>query len=117
MDGKYKFGLGAAALIIFCITVIMAVVMIALWQQREIVAWCMLALAFLVVLVLLAHHVNEMSLRRRRFHHGYETPLDVQGRPVLLHPGQSQYPFYVQRDIDYGAEPHDGERGRYYYGE
>jgi hypothetical protein len=59
MDGKYQFGLGAIALIVFCCTVVIAIVFIALWQDRNIVAWCVLALTILVVLVLLIRSLSQ----------------------------------------------------------
>ena len=116
MNGHYKLGLFSLGMIMFSATVIVVVLFIALWPYHEIIAWCVLVLGVLAALVALfmavVHQFNEMALRRRRYRHGEETPLDYQGYPTLLQSGQQVYrqPYGVQPI--YGAQPHDSERGR-----
>ncbi len=109
MDGEYKVALGAIALIVCCCTVVLIFVFIALWPQHELVAWSVLGLLVLVVLVLLIRSLNEMSLRRKRFDHRNETPLDAYGYPTILQEGQQ--PYYAGVRPGYRAQPHDGEGG------
>lgn len=109
-NGRGQFILGALALIALCCTVIVGILFVALWQYREAVAWSLLALVTLIILVWLARSVNEMLLRRRRFQHQYETPLDRAGYPTLLQPGQQPYAasYGYGRTPYRDAEPHDG---------
>ncbi len=109
MNGHEKWGLGALALIALCLTVVISIVFIALWQQREIVAWCVLGLTILGTLVGIGHSLNEMSLRHRRYHHQYESPLDTHGYPTLLQTGQQPYRTWYAHSVMRGRQPHDGE--------
>lgn len=108
MNVKHKLGLVAITIIIFCLTLVVITVFIALWAQREIVAWCVLGLAILGTLVCFSYPLNEMALRHKRYRHQYETPLDAHGYPTLLQPGQQPYQPYAQV-VMRGARPHDGE--------
>lgn len=115
MDNGYKLGLGAVAVIVFCCTATIAMMFIALWQDRNIVAWCILGLIILVILVLLIRCFNEMSLRRKRYNHQSEIPLDAHGYPTILQPGQQPYQwYYVPTRYDEG-QPHDREEVRHVY--
>ena len=91
MDGKYKGLVYAVGLIMFCLTVLVVLLFVVLWDQRELVAWCVLGLVGLIALVLLASKVNEIRLRQKRFHHHTETPLDKDGYPMYLPAGAQPY--------------------------
>jgi hypothetical protein len=88
MNGEKKFLLAALCLSLFCLTVIVSWLFLALWQQRELVAFGLLGLgAFTViacVTVTVLGHLNEQSLRRQRVLYHSELPLDAAGRPLYL---------------------------------
>lgn len=112
MDGKHQMALGAITLMVICITVLVTIVFIALWPQRTLVAWCLLASLLVTLLVSLLRSINEMSLRRKRYNHHSETPLDREGNPTIVQPGQHPYRTLYAHSL----QPHDGE-GYKGYGE
>jgi hypothetical protein len=107
MDGKYKFSLVATALILLCVTLILALLIMILWPERHIVGWIVLDLAGVTILVLLAmwmaQGTNEMILRHKRYQHGEETPLDQDGYPTHLQAGEQVYqrPVAQVREVAY----------------
>jgi hypothetical protein len=109
MDGKYRIALGALTLIVVCVTALFIILLIILRDQATLLAWGLVGLIALVAIIASLWCLNEMSLRRRRFDHRQETPLDRAGYPTLLQEGQQAYPYPY-----YAAQPHDWEESRLY---
>jgi hypothetical protein len=88
MNGEKKFLLVALCLSLFCLTVIISWLFLALWQQRELVAFGLLGLGAFTVIACVAvtvlGHLNEQTLRRQRVLYHRELPLDTAGRPLYL---------------------------------
>jgi len=105
MDGRQHTLFLTAGVIVLCLTIILVLLFVALWPQRAIVAWSVLAVSGLTALVLLAGKVNEIRLRSMRFHHHTETPLDKDGYPTHLPAGAQ--PFYPQPMQPQEGYPHD----------
>lgn len=91
MDRERKTVLLVVGLIAFCFTVLAVLVFASLWPDRVVVAWVLLAVFGVLALTLVAGKINEMTLRRSRYHHHYETPLDEDGRPLFLPVGAERY--------------------------
>jgi hypothetical protein len=88
MNGEKKFLLVALCLSLFCLTVIVSWLFLALWQQRELVAFGLLGLGAFTVIACVAvtvlGHLNEQTLRRQRVLYHRELPLDAAGCPLYL---------------------------------
>lgn len=101
----------AAALIVavslLCGIILISVIFTALWEQRVVVAWSMLAAGGLALIVFLfvyaARSFNEMQIRQERFYHQQETPLHPEARPPVCVPARMQ-----------AAQPQDASYGHYY---
>ena len=108
MSGALKFLIGAVSLGLFCLTVIVSWLFIALWQMKELLGLILLGLLVLMVvvplLVLVTGCLNEQSLRRKRTLYHHELPLDQLGRPLALpnyltqtaYPSPVVVPYYQQ---------------------
>ncbi len=105
MNGEKKLLLVVLCLSLFCITVIISWLFVALWQMKELVAFALLGLGALTVIssvaVMVLGHLNEQQLRRQRVLYKSELPLDTAGRPLYLpdemrqvhsYPSSSLYP-------------------------
>jgi hypothetical protein len=88
MNGEKKFLLAALCLSLLCLTVIISWLFLALWQQRQLVAFGLLGLGAFTVIACVAvtvlGHLNEQMLRRQRVLYHSELPLDTAGRPLYL---------------------------------
>ena len=74
------------------VTVVVCIMMAALWEYRIWVGACLLVLLCLVVGVYLRGLITEQNLRIYRFDHATETPLDQYGEPMLWRPDMQENP-------------------------
>jgi hypothetical protein len=95
MDGKQQCLLFAVCGTVCCFTVIYAILFIALWQYKEWVGASLLALIVLFGLVFLRGQLIEQKLRKTRYHHHVETPLDKSSEPVYWQGEFKQNPYRV----------------------
>jgi hypothetical protein len=73
-------------------TVIVCILMAALWEYRIAVGLCLLILIFSIVGVYLRGLITEQNLRIYRFDHTTETPLDQYGEPRLWRQDMQENP-------------------------
>jgi hypothetical protein len=77
-----------------CITTISIVLLIALWQWKEIVGWILLGVLLLFATLGAAWGINEMILRHKRYQYKAETPMSQTGSPKQAQAGQYQ-PYHT----------------------
>ena len=113
MSGEKKFLLVALCLSLLCLTVIISWLFLALWQQRELVAFGLLGLGAFTVIACVAvtvlGHLNEQTLRRQRVLYHRELPLDAAGRPLYLSEMMRQTHSYTP------SSPYTSQQGDCYY--
>lgn len=105
MDGEKKLVVVSVSAALICLTVLYGFLFVALWAYKELVG-----LSLVVVLIALAGvhmrgKLNEQALRRERYHHHEEIPLDLDGEPYYWPKGAQQNPHHqsVQQEQGYGA--------------
>jgi hypothetical protein len=81
MDGEHKFLVFWVGLVIVCLTILYSLLFAALWEYRTYVGVSLLFLLSLLVAVFVRGKLNEQELRRERYKHLEEIPLDLQGEP------------------------------------
>jgi hypothetical protein len=91
-EAEKRFILGLIVLGLVCVTVLYGFLFIALWAYKEAVGISLLVALGLVVWVFMRGKLNEQDLRRMRYNHHQETPLDERGEPVYWHAGMQQNP-------------------------
>ena len=91
MNGERKALVYTVGIMVFCSIVVVVVVFWSLWAERAIVAWVVLAVVCALTLLLIVRQVNEMSIRHKRYHYFYETPLDQDGYPTHIPEGSQRY--------------------------
>lgn len=69
-----------------CSVPIFFILMVCLWEYKELVGAALLLLIFLVVGVYVRGQITEQNLRVYRFNHHEETPLTMANQPVILRP-------------------------------
>ncbi len=80
-EGERKFVLVMLGLGAICVTILYVFLFVSLWRYKELVGLSLLVVLVLVVVVYLRGRINEQQLRRVRYHHHQEIPLDVVGEP------------------------------------
>jgi hypothetical protein len=81
MDGERKFVVSIVGVSIICITVLYGFLFVSLWRYKELVGLSLLAVVILLALVYMRGRLNEQQLRRERYQHHQEIPLDSYGEP------------------------------------
>lgn len=77
--------------------VIVVALLLAFGSHREIAAWVMLGVVVLLPCVWAISRMNEAVLRHKRYYHHTETPLDQDGYPMYLQPGEQMYQQMIQQ--------------------
>ncbi len=85
MDGDTKFMLCVYCLFAICVTTLYCVLFYALWEYRAWVGASLLAIVMLLAVVYTRGKYTEQELRRMRFRHKEETPLDTMNESVFWH--------------------------------
>ncbi|MDQ2715322.1 MAG: hypothetical protein M3Z08_10480 [Chloroflexota bacterium] len=84
--GTYLFV--AFTLLALCVTALLTIIFVALWQYKEMVAWLVLIVATVAILlptlIVCFRQLDEQSLRHERYRYREELPLDRSGRPLYL---------------------------------
>jgi hypothetical protein len=104
MDGERKFIVLAVCVGVLCLTVLYLCLFLSLWEYRQWVGLSLLAVIVAPVVVYLSGRLNEQDLRRTRYRHHEETPLDPAGEPMYWHPGTQPNPH---------RQPQAGAAARY----
>jgi len=94
VDGEKKFVLVVVAVVVLCFTVMYGFLFISLWPYRQWVGASLLAVLVLAAVVWMCGKLNEQALRRVRYRHQEETPLDEQGEPYYWQQGMQQNPYH-----------------------
>jgi hypothetical protein len=94
VNGEKKFLLVVAAVVMICLTVVYAFLFISLWPYRQWVGASLLAVVVLAAVVWMSGKLNEQALRRVRYRHHEETPLDAQGEPYYWQQGMQPNPSH-----------------------
>jgi hypothetical protein len=96
MDGERKVTVFMVGLSIFCITVLYGFLFISLWRYKELVGLSLLAVVILLAVVFMIGKLNEQHLRRVRYQHHQEIPLDGVGEPHYWPQGAQENPYHAQ---------------------
>jgi cytochrome c biogenesis protein CcdA len=83
--------LGYGTAVFVCLTIMFGILLVALWQWKEIVGWILMGLLILFALLFAAWVVNELVLRHKRYQYKEEA-LMSSGNPKSGYPGQSFSP-------------------------
>jgi len=91
MGGQQKCLLVCVGAMCVSAAVVVVTLMLALGSHRELAAWVILGAVVLVPCVWAVSKLNEVVLRHKRYYHQQETPLDQDGYPLYLQPGEQVY--------------------------
>lgn len=78
---------GYGVTVFLCLTVMFGILLVALWQWKEIVGWILMGLLILFALLFAAWVVNELVLRHKRYQYKEEA-LMSSGNPKGSYTGQ-----------------------------
>jgi hypothetical protein len=95
MDGERKVTVFMVGLSIFCLTVLYSFLFVSLWRYKELVGGSLLVVVILLALVFMKGKLNEQRLRRERYHHHLEIPLDWRGEPNYWPHDAQENPSHV----------------------
>lgn len=95
MDGERKVTVFMVGLSIFCITVLYSFLFVSLWRYKEAVGLSLLAVVILLALVFMKGKLTEQRLRRERYRHLEELPLDGRGEPYYWPQGAQENPYHA----------------------
>jgi hypothetical protein len=95
MDGERKVTVFMVGLSIFCITVLYSFLFVSLWRYKELVGLSLLVVVILLALVFMRGKLNEQQLRRERYQHHQEIPLDIAGEPYYWPQGVQENPYHA----------------------
>jgi hypothetical protein len=90
--------------------VAVVIILVTLWQYKEIVGLVLLGLLIAGVAVTLCGQLNEQRLRHLRFQHDQETPLQSQPQPHYLRQANECYTYH-------GPAAYEEEQRQGYSGE
>jgi hypothetical protein len=105
MDGERKVTVFMVGLSIFCITVLYSFLFVSLWRYKELVGLSLLVVVILLAVVYMRGKLNEQHLRRVRYHHQEEIPLDSRGEPNYWPQGVQENPYHASLRTGH-ASPH-----------
>ncbi len=118
MGSEKKIVLLTVLVVAVCLTVLCVLLFVSLWAYKEWVGISLLALLAALVYVYIRGKLNEQDLRRIRYRHYEETPLDMQGEPSYWHldaqvnPHRRWWPHTYEQD-QYGEYQAQGSRKTY----
>ena len=95
MDGERKATVFMLGLSIFCITVLYSFLFVSLWHYKELVGLSLLVVVILLAVVFMKGKLNEQRLRRERYQHHQEIPLDWRGEPYYWPQDAQENPYHT----------------------
>jgi hypothetical protein len=89
--------LKALSVIVGCLTLLIGMIYLTLWQYRILVSLVLGALValglFSLIILLSAYSLNEMRIRQVRYQYRKEIPLNREGYPVYTPPQHTDHLF------------------------
>jgi hypothetical protein len=103
MDGERRFVTVMIGVGVVCLTVLYVFLFISLWAYRQWVGASLLAVLISLAVVYMRGRLNEQQLRRVRYHHQVEIPLDLHGEPYYWPQDAQENPNHTVLPV---AQPH-----------
>jgi hypothetical protein len=103
MDGERRFVTVMIGVGMICLTMLYVFLFVSLWAYRQWVGASLLAVLVALAVVYMRGRLNEQQLRRVRYRHHEEIPLDVCGEPYYWPQDAQENPNHVTLPV---AQPH-----------
>ncbi len=101
MDGERRFVVVMIGAGMICLTILYVFLFLSLWPYREWVGASLLAVLVSLAVVYMRGRLNEQHLRRIRYHHHEEIPLDMRGEPHYWPAGVQENPYHSSSQYGY----------------